>query len=185
MLMTRYDIRSLLLFGIVLHTLTTSACSKKTHKSPSDTASDQSDSSPSPLSPADQQTHQANTNHSLPELISGVRTNLDTPDSTTTDQASSQQSSDATSKPSFAATGLDASAYRDSLIKLVRLYDGGLDGQSGAGVFRDGFNGYFNVNLNQYWQPFGGDSTSAVAKSRWVFVNATAYQADPSSSEDY
>ena len=80
-------------------------------------------------------------------------------------------------KPSFGSTGIDVETYRSGLVSLVSLYNGGTSGDEGSGVYTSSFDGYFRSNLNQTWQQVGGERTSSVAQSRWIFMNATAYQA--------
>lgn len=71
---------------------------------------------------------------------------------------------------------LDADWYRSTLIRTVDLWNGGLDGQSGMGVYRNDFNGYFNVNLHRNWKSYYLPAISAVAYSRCIYMNVEAYK---------
>ncbi len=72
---------------------------------------------------------------------------------------------------------LDTEWYRNTLIRTVDLWNGGIDGQSGMGAYRNGFDGYFNVNLRRNWQSYNLPYISAIAYSRCIYMNVEAYRA--------
>ncbi len=71
---------------------------------------------------------------------------------------------------------LDVAWYREQLIKSADLWNGGLDGQSGLGAYRDDFTGFFNVNLDRQWRQLPTQSSTAVASSRAIYMNLEAYR---------
>lgn len=71
----------------------------------------------------------------------------------------------------------DREWYRQTLIDTVDLWNGGLDGRSGMGTYRDDFDGFFHVNLNREWQQMPMWASSSIAQSRAIFINVQAYRA--------
>ncbi|HLA45024.1 MAG TPA: AGE family epimerase/isomerase, partial [Aggregatilineales bacterium] len=72
---------------------------------------------------------------------------------------------------------IDVDWYRQQLIKTIDLWNGGLDGESGMGVYRDDFDGLFHVELSVDWQQKPMQFTTAVAQSRAIYINVEAYRA--------
>ncbi len=72
---------------------------------------------------------------------------------------------------------LDAEWYRASLIAAADLWNGGLDGESGMGIYRENFNGFFHVNLNRQWQRQTLTASTSIAQSRAIYMNVEAYRA--------
>lgn len=70
---------------------------------------------------------------------------------------------------------LDADWYRERQILAADRWNGGMDGQSGMGSYRDDFDGFFHVNLDRQWRQTPMRATSAVAQSRGIFMNVEAY----------
>lgn len=66
---------------------------------------------------------------------------------------------------------LDADWYRARLIEAADLWNGGLDGRTGMGAYRDDFNGCFHVELDRQWRPGRMRYTTAVAQSRVIYMN--------------
>lgn len=71
---------------------------------------------------------------------------------------------------------VDVEWYRQLQITTADLWNGGLDGHSGMGVYDDNFNGFFQVNLDREWIATPSFSTS-VAQSRGIYMNVEAYRA--------
>ncbi len=71
---------------------------------------------------------------------------------------------------------LDVEWYREELIRVADLWNGGLDGNSGMGVYRDNFNGYFNVTLDRSWKALAARGSTSVAQSRAIYMNVEAYR---------
>lgn len=67
--------------------------------------------------------------------------------------------------------------YRSVLIDHADVWNGGRDGQSGMGVYREDFSGFFHVALDEQWRPRSLNATTAVAQSRAIYLNAEAYRA--------
>lgn len=72
---------------------------------------------------------------------------------------------------------VDVDWYRASMIAAADLWNGGLDGQSGMGVYKDNFNGFFHVNLDQRWRQMQISTSTTVAQSRGIYMNVEAYRA--------
>lgn len=72
---------------------------------------------------------------------------------------------------------IDAAWYRNNLIANADRWNGGLDGESGMGAYRDDFDGFFHVNLDQQWNQTRLFGTTAVAQSRAIYMNVEAYRA--------
>ncbi|HEX2623421.1 MAG TPA: AGE family epimerase/isomerase [Phototrophicaceae bacterium] len=72
---------------------------------------------------------------------------------------------------------LDVDWYRATLLQTADLWNGGLDGESGMGVYQPGFTGFFHVALNQRWKQIDYDSITTVAQSRAIYMNVEAYRA--------
>lgn len=70
---------------------------------------------------------------------------------------------------------VDVEWYRENQILAADRWNGGLDGQSGMGVYSEDFNGFFHVNLDRQWNQFPMRFTTAVAQSRGIFMNVEAY----------
>lgn len=71
---------------------------------------------------------------------------------------------------------LDVEWHRYYLPVTVELWNGGLDGSSGLGVYRDDFDGYFEVNLDRQWKPTWPGNTTIIAHSRAIYMNVEAYR---------
>lgn len=71
---------------------------------------------------------------------------------------------------------VDADWYAHNLIVAADLWNGGLDGQSGMGTYRDDFNGFFHVNLNRMWEQTSMRSSTSIAQSRAIYMNVEAYR---------
>lgn len=72
---------------------------------------------------------------------------------------------------------LDADWYRENLVDSADLWNGGLDGDSGMGAYRENFNGFFHVNLDRRWRQLPLISSTTVAQSRAIYMNVEAYRA--------
>ena len=73
---------------------------------------------------------------------------------------------------------LDVDWYQEYLVTTVDLWNGGVDGNSGMGVYRDDFDGYFEVNLTQNWDADRfQQATTVIAHSRAIYMNVEAYRA--------
>lgn len=75
-----------------------------------------------------------------------------------------------------AAPFLDVVWYRENLLLSADLWNGGLDGQSGMGAYREDFSGFFHVNLDQQWHQLPMESSTSVAQSRAIYMNVEAYR---------
>jgi mannobiose 2-epimerase len=71
---------------------------------------------------------------------------------------------------------LDTAWYRDNLIAAADLWNGGPDGETGMGAYKDGFTGFFNVALDREWRPRRMTTSTAVAQSRAIYMNVEAYR---------
>ncbi|MBK8023932.1 MAG: AGE family epimerase/isomerase [Chloroflexi bacterium] len=72
---------------------------------------------------------------------------------------------------------LDTGWYRESLITSADLWNGGLDGQSGMGAYKDNFNGFFHSALDRQWRQKPQNTTTGIAQSRAIYMNVEAYRA--------
>lgn len=72
---------------------------------------------------------------------------------------------------------LDVDWYRENLITTVDLWNGGLDGESGMGVYQDDFNGFFHVDLDRQWRQKRMQTSTIIAQSRAIYMNVEAYRA--------
>lgn len=70
---------------------------------------------------------------------------------------------------------LDVDWYKNTLIQTVDLWNGGFDGEGGMGAYADGWDGFFNVNINREWEPQDIEEISTVAFSRGIYMNVEAY----------
>ena len=81
---------------------------------------------------------------------------------------------------------LDVEWYRQNLVGEADLWNGGLDGESGMGVYDEDFSGFFHVSLNQQWEPTPMRSITGVAQSRAIYMNVEAYRvAGPEAGERF
>lgn len=72
---------------------------------------------------------------------------------------------------------LDVDWYRSAMIAAADLWNGGLDGASGMGAYRDEFSGFFHVSLDRQWRQTPLRASTGVAQSRAIYMNAEAYRA--------
>lgn len=72
---------------------------------------------------------------------------------------------------------VDVSGYRTLLIDQVDRWNGGPDGNSGLGAYRQTFDGGLHLDLDQSWQPRGSSPVTAVAQARALYMNLEAYRA--------
>ena len=72
---------------------------------------------------------------------------------------------------------LDVDWYHENLITTADLWNGGLDGESGMGVYRDDFDGFFHVQLDQQWRQERLEASTSIAQSRAIYMNVEAYRA--------
>lgn len=72
---------------------------------------------------------------------------------------------------------LDVAWYQDNLIANADRWNGGLEGESGMGAYRDDFDGFFHVSLDQRWNQTPLRATTGVAQSRAIYMNVEAYRA--------
>jgi cellobiose epimerase len=72
---------------------------------------------------------------------------------------------------------LDVDWYRESLVATVDLWNGGLDGESGMGVYKEDFNGFFHVDLDRQWRQKPMRTSTIIAQSRAIYMNVEAYRA--------
>jgi mannobiose 2-epimerase len=72
---------------------------------------------------------------------------------------------------------LDVAWYRENLIKSADLWNGGLDGESGMGAYREDFTGFFHVAMDRQWNQTPMWASTSVAQSRAIYMNVEAYRA--------
>lgn len=71
----------------------------------------------------------------------------------------------------------DVAWYCQQLVKTVDLWNGGLDGTSGMGVYLLNFEGAYHVNLTREWDQTGRGRTTSIAQARGIYMNIEAYRA--------
>ncbi len=72
---------------------------------------------------------------------------------------------------------LDVQWYHDNLIAANDVWNGGLDGASGMGAYRDDFGGFFHMNLDHQFHQTRMPFSTSVAQSRGIYMNIEAYRA--------
>lgn len=72
---------------------------------------------------------------------------------------------------------LDVPWYHRYLIITADLWNGGLDGAHGMGVYRADFDGFFHVYLDRRFRSARINVTTALAHSRAIYLNAEALRA--------
>ncbi|GEM46724.1 AGE family epimerase/isomerase [Deinococcus cellulosilyticus] len=71
----------------------------------------------------------------------------------------------------------NAQRYCQQLVQSVDLWNGGPDGQTGMGAYRQDFNGFFHVNLSRTWEQQRGNRITSVAQARAIYMNIEAFRA--------
>ncbi len=87
------------------------------------------------------------------------------------------------------ARHVDAEECRRRLVETVDLWNGGLDGKSGMGVYREDWDGLFKVHLDRQFQFYESDipyfrNSTVIAQSRAIYMNAAACFAAPEDDKD-
>jgi cellobiose epimerase len=72
---------------------------------------------------------------------------------------------------------IDTAWYHENIITAADLWNGGLDGDSGMGAYREDFNGFFHVELDRQWRQLPLRTSTSVAQSRAIYMNVEAYRA--------
>lgn len=72
---------------------------------------------------------------------------------------------------------LDVDWYHNTILRAADRWNSGLDGQSGMGAYKDGFDGFFRVNLDRQWRQMPIRFSTSVAQSRAIYMNVEAYRA--------
>lgn len=86
---------------------------------------------------------------------------------------------------------VDVNQARQDLVALVDLYNGGLQGLSGAGAYagvqtvNPSWTGLFQLNLDRQFNLKFVDNMSDISQARAVYLNTAAYRADPAAGQRF